>query len=927
MLYVLQIIVWQNIFELSLLCYTYYKSLHDKIYLSCHYYVIHTANHCMTKYIWVVSIMLYVLQIIVWQNIFELSLLCYTYCKSLYDKIYLSCQYYVIRTTNHCMRKYIRVVIIMLYISQIIVWQNIFELSVLCYTYYESLYDKIYLSCHCYVIHTTNHCMTKYIWVVIIMLYILQIIVWQNIFELSVLCYTYDKSLYEEIYSSCHYYVIHITNYCMTKYIGVVIIMLYVLQIIVWGNIFELSLLCYTNYKSFYDKIYSSCHYYVIHTTNHCMTKYIWVVIIMLYILQIIVWKNIFELSLLCYTYYKSLYDKTYLSCHYYIIHTTNHCMTKYIWVVIIMLYILQIIIWKNIFELSLLCYTYYKSLYDKTYLSCQYYVIRTTNHCMTKYIWVVIIMLYILQIIVWQNIFELSVLCYTYYKSLYEEIYSSCHYYVIHITNYCMTKYIRVVSIMLYILQIIAWQNIFELSLLCQTYYKSLYDKTYLSCHYYVIHTTNHCMTKYIWVVIIMLYILQIIVWKNIFELSLLCYTYYKSLYDKTYLSCQYYVIRTTNHCMTKHIWVVSIMLYVLQIIVWQNIFELSLLCYTYYESLYDKIYLSCQYYVIRTMNHCMTKYIWVVIIMLYILQIIVWQNIFELSLLCYTYCKSLYDKIYLSCQYYVIRTTNHCMRKYIRVVIIMLYISQIIVWQNIFELSLLCYTYYKSLYEEIYLSCHYYVIHNTNHCMRKYIRVAIIMLYILQIIVWQNIFELSLICYTYYKSLYDKIYLSCHYYVICTTNHCMTKHIWVVIIMLYILQIIAWQNIFELSLICYTYYKSLYDKIYLSCHYYVIHTTNHCMTKYIWVVSIMLYVLWIIVWQNIFELSLLCYTYYKSLYDKIYLSCHYYVIHTANHCMTKYIWVVSIMLYVLQIIVWGNIFELSLLCYTYHKSLYDKI
>ena len=790
MLYILQIIAWQNIFELSLLCYTYYKSLYDKIYLSCHYYVIHTTNHCMTKYIWVVIIMLYILQIIAWQNIFELSLLCYTYCKSLYDKIYLSCQYYVIHTTNHCMTKYIwvvsimlyilqiicirqnifRVVIIMLYISQIIVWQNIFELSVLCYTYYESLYDKIYLSCHCYVIHTTNHCMTKYIWVVIIMLYILQIIVWQNIFELSVLCYTYDKSLYEEIYSSCHYYVIHITNYCMTKYIGVVIIMLYVLQIIVWGNIFELSLLCYTNYKSFYDKIYSSCHYYVIHTTNHCMTKYIWVVILqILYV----------------------------MSCHYYVIRTTNHCMTKYIWVVIIMLYILQIIIWQNIFELSLLCYTYYKSLYDKIYLSCQYYVIRTTNHCMTKYIWVVIIMLYILQIIVWQNIFELSVLCYVLQIIVWGNIFElSLLCYTYHKLLYDKIYY----SIMLYILQIIAWQNIFELSLLCYTYYKSLYDKTYLSCHYYVIHTTNHCMTKYIWVVIIMLYILQIIVWQNIFELSLLCYTYYKSLYDKTYLSCQYYVIRTTNHCMTKHIWVVSIMLYVLQIIVWQNIFELSLLCYTYYESLYDKIYLSCQYYVIRTMNHCMTKYIWVVIIMLYILQIIVWQNIFELSLICYTYCKSLYDKIYLSCQYYVIRTTNHCMRKYIRVVIIMLYISQIIVWQNIFELSLLCYTYYKSLYEEIYLSCHYYVIHNTNHCMRKYIRVVIIMLYILQIIVWQNIFELSLICYTYYKSLYDKIYLSCHYYVI-------------------VLQIIVWQNIFELSLLCYTYYKSLHDKIYLSC------------------------------------------------------------------------------------------------------------
>ena len=470
--------------------------------------------------------------------------------------------------------------------------------------------------------------------------------------------------------------------------------------------------------------------------------------------------------------------------------------------------------------------------------------------------------MLYILQIIVWQNIFELSVLCYTYYESLYDKIYLSCHYYVIHTTNHCMTKYIWVVIIMLYILQIIVWQNIFELSVLCYTYYKSLYDKIYSSCHYYVIHTTNHCMTKYSWVVIIMLYIIQIIVW-------------------------------------AKYIWVVIIMLYILQIIVWQNIFELSLLCYTYYKSLHDKIYLSCHYYVIHTTNHCMTKYIWVVIIMLYILQIIVWQNIFELSLICYTYYKSLYDKIYL-------------------VVVNMLYIIQIIVWQNIFELSLLCYTYYKSLYDKIYLSCHYYVIHTTNHCMTKYIWVVVNMLYILQIIVWQNIFELSLLCYTYYKSLHNKIYLSCHYYVIHTTNHCMTKYIWVVIIMLYILQIIVWQNIFELSLICYTYYKSLYDKIYLSCRYYVIHTTNHCMTKYIWVVIIMLYILQIIVWQNIFELSLLCYTYHKLLYDKIYSSCQYYVVHTTNHCMTKYIWVVIIMLYVLQIIVWQNIFELSLLCYT---------
>ena len=431
--------------------------------------------------------MLYILQIIVWPNIVELSVLCYTYYKSLHDKIYW-------------------VVIIMLYILQIIVC------------------TKYILSCHYYVIHTTNHCMTKYIWVV-------QIIVWQNILVVIIMLY-----------------ILQIIVIIMTKYIWVVIIMLYILQIIVWQNIFELS--CYTYYK------YYVIHYYVIHTTNHCMSCHYYFI-------------NIFELSLLCYTYYKSLYDNIYFSCHYYVIHTTNHCMTKYIWVVIIMLYILQIIVWQNIFELSVLCYTYYKSLYDKIYLSCHYYFIHTTNHCMTKYIWVVIIMLHILQIIVWQHIFELSLLCYTYYKSLYDKVYLSCQ-------------------------------------LLCYTYYKSLYDKIYLSCHYYVIHTTNHCMTKYIWVVIIILYILQIIAWQNIFELSLLCYTYYKSLYDKIYLSCHYYVIHTTNHCMTKlYIWVV-------------------------------KIYLSCHYYVIHTTNHCMTKYIWVVIIML-----------FELSLLCYTYYKSLYDQI----------------------------------------------------------------------------------------------------------------------------------------------------------------------------------------------------------------------------------------------------------------------------------------
>ena len=217
--------------------------------------------------------------------------------------------------------------------------------------------------------------------------------------------------------------------------------------------------------------------------------------------------------------------------------------MTKYIWVFII-------------------CYRYYKSLHVKIYLSCQYYVIHTTNHCMTKYIWVFII--------------------------------------CIHTTTHCMTWYIWIVIIMLYIIQIIAWQNIFELPLLRYTYYKSF-------------------MTKYIWVAIIMLYILQIIAWQNIFELSLLCYTYYKSLHDKIYLSCHYYVIHTTNHCMTKYIWVVIIMLYIIQIIAWQNIFEFSLS-------------------VIHTTNHCMTKYIWVVIIMLYILQIIAWHDIFELSLLCYT-------------------------------------------------------------------------------------------------------------------------------------------------------------------------------------------------------------------------------------------------------------------------------------------------
>ena len=274
-----------------------------------------------------------------------------------------------------------------------------------------------------------------------------------------------------------------------------------------------------------HDKIYFSCYYYVIHTTNHCIAKYIWVVIIMLCILQIIAWPNIFELSLLCYTYYKSLHDKIYLSCHYCVIHNTNHCMTKYIWVAIIMLYILEFIAWPNIFELSLLRYTYYKSLHAKIYLSCHYCVMHTTNHCMTKYIWVFII-------------------CYTCYKSLHDKIYLSCHYYVVHNTNHCMTKYIWVFII-------------------CYTHYKSLHDKIYLSCHYYVMHTTNHCMTWYIWVVIIMLYIIQIVAWQNIFEFSLS-------------------VVHTTNHCMTKYIWVVIIMLCILQIIAWHDIFELSLLCYT---------------------------------------------------------------------------------------------------------------------------------------------------------------------------------------------------------------------------------------------------------------------------------------------------------------------------------------------------------
>ena len=201
--------------------------------------------------------------------------------------------------------------------------------------------------------------------------------------------------MHEKIYLSFHY-------------------LLYILQLIAWHDIFELSLLCYTYYKSLHGKIYLSCHYYVIHTTNHCMTEYIWDAIIMLSIIQIIPWKNIFELSLLWYTFYTSFHHMIYLNCHYYVIHTKNHCTTKYIWVVII-------------------CYRYYKALHDKIYLSCQYYVMHNTNHCMTKYIWVVIIMLYIIQIIAWQNIFELSILCYTYYKLLHDKIYLSCQYYVMH--------------------------------------------------------------------------------------------------------------------------------------------------------------------------------------------------------------------------------------------------------------------------------------------------------------------------------------------------------------------------------------------------------------------------------------------------------------------------------------------------------------
>ena len=423
----------------------------------------------------------------------------------------------------------------------------------------------------------------------------------------------------------------------------------------------------------------------------------------------------------------------------------------------------------------------------------------------------------------------------------MHAKIYSRCHYYAIH------TK-------------ISAWQNIFELALLCYTYTKSLHDKIYLSCHY-VIHTTNHCMTKYIWVFII-------------------CYTYYKSLHDIIYLGWHYYVKHNTNHCMTKYIWVVIIMLYILQIIAWQNIFELPLLCYH--------------------------------------LQIIAWQNIFELSLLCYTYYKSLHAKIYSRCHYYVIHTKNHCITKYIWVIIIMLHMLQIIAWQNIFDSSLLCYTYYKSLHDKIYLSCHYYDMHSTHHSMTWYIWVVSIMLYILQTIAWQNIFELPILCYTYYKSLHDKIYLSCHYFVIHNTNHCMTKYIWVGIIMLYIHQIIAWQNIFGLSVLCYTYYKSLHNKLYFSCHYYFIHITNHCMTKYIWGFHYLLYILRNIAWQNIFELSLLCYTYYKSMHGKIYLIRHYYVIHSTNHWMAKYIWVDNIMLYIIQIVAWQNILVLPLLCYT---------
>ena len=170
--------------------------------------------------------------------------------------------------------------------------------------------------------------------------------------------------------------------------------------------------------------------------------------------------------------------------------------------------------------------------------------------------------------------------------------------------------------------------------------------------------------------------------------------------------------------------------------------------------------------------------------------------------------------------------------------------------------------------MHDKIYLSCHYYVIHITNHCMPKYIRVVIIMLYILKIIASQNIFELSLLCYTCYKSLHGKIYLNS-------------------------------------SLLCYTYYKPLHDKIYLSCQYYVIHTTNHCMTKYIWVVIILLYIIQIIAWQNIFELALLCYTYYQIIaWQNIFRVVNYYVIHTTNHCITNYISVAIIILYILQII-----------------------
>ena len=356
--------------------------------------------------------------------------------------------------------------------------------------------------------------------------------------------------------------------------------------------------------------------------------------------------------------------------------------------------------------------------------------------------------------------------------------------------------------------------------------------------------------------------------------------------------------------------------MSYVYWVCLWENLHNLSfyvirllslfmgqstqplLLCHTFIESVYGKIY---------TTSPSMSYVYWVCL----------WENLHNLSfyvirllslfmgkstqplLLCLSFIEQVYGKIY---------TTSPSMS----------YVYWVCLWENLHKLSfyvirllslfmgkstqplLLCHTFIESVYRKIYttspsMSYVYWVCLWENlHNLSFYI------IRLLSLFMWKSIQPL-LLCHTFIESVYRKIY---------TTSPSMSYVYWVCL----------WENLHNLSfyvirllslfmgkstqplLLCHTFIESVYGKIY---------TTS----------PFMLYVYWVRSWENLHNLFYVIRSLSRAIgkSSQPLLLCHTYIVSffLENHYTLSFYTICSYRFF-------GKSIRPLLLCHTYIVSFF---